>query len=510
MRHRLKHYLFDREKSRQKASTPSTFTLGKNPHLTKHKLHSKSTYFYSDGSRINYVVPSMCTLALLIGGIICINPALDNSKAYAEELDFDTINADNANNDSGIMTASDPAINLTITPDSGNTNSNVTVGEVAYFSNTITVGGTGISKYYLALSTPNGNSGNLVGKEHPASTVGKVSANTAPAEFDYNTWGYAASNNTGIANDSLLYNPVPSGTDGNNTEYLAFKTGAPATDGDKYKLVFAAKLGANMPSDHYQSSVYVSAVADAGVTAVIGLTNKNKETIVTMQEMSADFCANVEIGTEGKLIDARDDKIYFVAKLADHNCWMTQNLAYDGKNKDGSTEDIGTSCTLNRTGNSNAQNDAECASGSWINSASDKSFAIGRHKDGKHESQGNYYNWPAATQGGSGNEVQGVCPPNWQLPTSNNTNSKSFGNLTNTYSIGSDDKKLNSSPLYLQYNGVINKGSLAVTGSGGYYWSSTPKDADFAYNLNFSTNGYVAPSSSSYRYAGCSVRCVAK
>lgn len=53
--------------------------------------------------------------------------------------------------------------------------------------------------------------------------------------------------------------------------------------------------------------------------------------ITYMQQMTADVCTAAEVGTEQQLIDNRDGKKYWVAKTADNNCWMTQNLALDLK-----------------------------------------------------------------------------------------------------------------------------------------------------------------------------------
>ncbi len=504
MRHRLQR-VFVRRRSPQKSRTTSTFTTNSDgdPHSArKNKLHSKSTYFYNDGSsrlssKLNYVVPSVCTLTLLVGGMVCINPTLDNRKVYAEELDFDASNADSTSNDSGIMTASDPTINLTIAPDSGNTNSNVTVGEVAYFSNTITVGGTGISKYYLTLSTPSGSTGNLVGKDHPAATVGKVTYNTAPANFNDNTWGYAVSDNTSTANNSLTYNPVPSGTSGNNSAYLAAKNSAPATDGDKYKLVFAAKLGSNLPGDHYQSSVYISAVANAEQTVNNWFRNVG---ITTMQEMNSILCKSAPENATSQLKDDRDGKLYWVTKLKDGNCWMTQNLAYDGGGTEQCTLSGGTDCT------------------SWPSNNDYKPhYAKGTHSEAgesAHTAQGNFYSWEAAMDGNTGvpGSVQGICPNNWQLPTSNSANSKSFDNLANAYGIGnnaSGSRALRSNPLFFQYGGYVGNGKLSGADVSGYYWSSTPNGTNNAYRLLFTDTNVVSYLGGN-RYDGYSVRCVAK
>ncbi len=231
--------------------------------------------------------------------------------------------------------------------------------------------------------------------------------------------------------------------------------------------------------------------------------------IDTMQEMNAKICENTtEIETQYQLEDTRDGKKYYVAKLQDGNCWMTQNLAYSGTNKDGTKrEDIGAPCTL-----SGLTTNSTCSG--WSNSYTEKYFAIGEHRE-SHDSRGNFYNWPAAVAGDTSTteQKQGICPNNWQLPISNNTNSKSFGGLTNAYSIGNNEAgstKLRGEPLYFQYGGSVGSAILSAVGSYGTYWSSTPDTSatSYAYNLFF-TSSTVRPSSNDGRSSGYSVRCVA-
>ncbi len=245
------------------------------------------------------------------------------------------------------------------------------------------------------------------------------------------------------------------------------------------------------------------------VSAAYDWETRKLKDITTMQDMNAKICENTtEIETQYQLEDTRDGKKYYVAKLADGNYWMTQNLAYSGTNKDGTKrEDIGTSCTL-----SGLTNSSTCSG--WVNSTTDKYFAIGEHREA-HDSRGNFYNWPAAAQDGSGDGVQGVCPNNWQLPTSGsgNTASKSFGGLTAAYNISNNatgSSTLHDAPLYFMYSGYVGNAYLDNVDASGECWSSTPiaDVADRAYilYLNASING---PSNSSPRGYGNSVRCVA-
>ena len=51
-----------------------------------------------------------------------------------------------------------------------------------------------------------------------------------------------------------------------------------------------------------------------------------------MQDMTHEICSSVTrsgVETTTQLVDNRDNKLYYVTKLADGNCWMTQNLDLD-------------------------------------------------------------------------------------------------------------------------------------------------------------------------------------
>ena len=45
-----------------------------------------------------------------------------------------------------------------------------------------------------------------------------------------------------------------------------------------------------------------------------------------MQDMSSEICANASVESELKVIDTRDNKTYWIAKLRDGHCWMTEDL----------------------------------------------------------------------------------------------------------------------------------------------------------------------------------------
>ncbi len=283
--------------------------------------------------------------------------------------------------------------------------------------------------------------------------------------------------------------------------------------------------------------------------------------ITYMQDMTEQVCQNSYENDTKQLIDKRDSKTYWVTKLKDDNCWMTQNLDLDitanGLSKDNTDIETDWNDTTNstyppvatQTGSPNEFNEAKgnnvvlsydpgeyiyttptvqnrCDSNNGLIDCINKNWQqiINLSKDVSGNEQahylaGNYYTFNAATAGKGASKLSGnienssICPKGWQLPTSNNTKSKSFGGLLAAYGsingINAGTQDIRLGPLHLVYGGMItNSSSLASAGSTGYYWSSTGINAG-AYFLYFTTGIY--PSSSLFlRYNGMSVRCVAR
>ena len=140
-----------------------------------------------------------------------------------------------------------------------------------------------------------------------------------------------------------------------------------------------------------------------------------------------------------------------------------------------------------------------------------------------HYLAGNYYSYVAATAGtGASVTTRGdkapdsICPKGFELPTSystyNSTPGSFYNLLTNAYNISSNTAggtAMRSAPLFFVRSGYVSPANyLNNAGYYGNYWSSVAISSSYAYYLDFYSN-YVYPSSSSIRYGGRSVRCVA-
>ena len=441
------------------------------------------------------------------------------------------------------------AIDVTPTPDGTFSSSNVN----------LSVSTNNNSGYALYFATTGDDNHMHSQNQATTETIAPVSGSVTQAKFANNTWGYnlrAASE--GDANASTEYQAVPESDD------AALKTTS-APSNDSYNLTFGAKVNTSIPSGTYTNTVAVSVVANPPLVT-------DMTTLSTMQEMTPEVCAETEVGTVARLTDARDQKQYWVTKLADGNCWMTQNLDLDLGVKDGDTDttvltpadsDVSNNWTPLRptepagtitSANTNTETyswdlgmyvksdpdeysdycggssikglaDASCTSAGWTNVSSMTPMDDGNTTDvisgstyNAHYLVGNLYQWNAATAGTGGTitsqeATDSICPKGWQLPTSNNSNSGSFQALMSAYSISSNtagSTAITQAPLYFNPSGRVLSGSLRSAGYNGYYWSSTAlSSASSAYNLDFDS-GYVNPSTNTRRYYGQSVRCLAR
>ena len=270
--------------------------------------------------------------------------------------------------------------------------------------------------------------------------------------------------------------------------------------------------------------------------------NPTLSEIETMQEMTPGICAVTPEGTEKQLTDSRDGKSYYVAKLKDGKCWMTQNLDHDidstktytpndtdipaNWTPDKSTYATSTTTWADGTTGYYIQQSYDPGNKIWNGTpSSSTNITINNMAQGtdQHYHLGNYYNWGAAVAMNDTSSYtaqntdvnQSICPKGWTLPKSGNiTTAGSFRNLVNQYNWASNsmtNPNMWSAPLYFPLAGYW----YGSSGSGlvayyGVFWSSVVYSSYHAYYLYGNYNGTVESASNSFRDSGCSVRCVSR
>ncbi|MBR3163933.1 InlB B-repeat-containing protein [Candidatus Saccharibacteria bacterium] len=266
--------------------------------------------------------------------------------------------------------------------------------------------------------------------------------------------------------------------------------------------------------------------------------------ITTMQEMTSAICAaettpsvsarttttthstDASLVPTATLLDPRDNKSYTVSKLADGNCWMTQNLDL-GDNSTEANPLVLTPQDSNVSQNFTMPAAQTKAGAAWNEGGSSNTTNIKHMYDfsqhatyaDRATTYGNLYNWYTATAGtglatmGSGEEAdQSICPKGWQLPS--NTGTKSYYNLlTTTYALNGStgSTTMQNVPFSFPFSGYYYyTGSQYYQGSQGFFWSSTANGTSYAPSLYFGSSNVGPRNFYGHRADGLSVRCVAQ
>ncbi len=415
------------------------------------------TYFYKHSmvKNIPLILPVFAFL-LVLGCMI--NPI----GVGTEEVAAASITEDECRGNTRIALSLNGTSGDSVNLVNNNVEQDITNGTISKLSQDFNVIACNVKNYKLYVQA---ESSLLKNTSAPDALLG-VGDNVAEAAFPENTWGYNLSPQDALTD---AYSTMP---DLNNPIPEAYTADKGTTyQGQNFTISFAAKFGSNKTAGHYTSDILLSMVADPNITL---------STITTMQEMTPVVCANSQENETKQLIDARDQKTYWVAKLKDNNCWMTQNLDLDLNVKDESNnidtttltpetsdvaetwvvpEDLKSELWANEVDSDNVPIDATAikyfdpgmyvniapttrggcvnsetiegchlfANVTGMNPSDNPTFGteISDNTYNAHYAIGNYYSTNAATAGtaqnvdvGNGNATSSICPKGWQLPLS--------------------------------------------------------------------------------------------
>ena len=219
--------------------------------------------------------------------------------------------------------------------------------------------------------------------------------------------------------------------------------------------------------------------------------------------------SSLTTGQVYQLKDSRDNNVYYVARLADGNCWMLDNLRL------GSTSTIAlTSANTNSNGNFTLPASISSGFNSYtaaqINVASKDTVASTKYGSGSGKI-GVYYNYCAASAGticsssNSSNASYDICPKGWRMPTGG-----SSGEYQALYTAYSSNVTIFRNALSTPHSGYFYYGSAYNQGSNGNFWSSTRYNGSDMYYLYVDSSRVGSTDYSNTRNYGYSVRCLLK
>ena len=304
----------------------------------------------------------------------------------------------------------------------------------------------------------------------------------------------------------------------------------PTKSGSYFTTTYAAHVSTTQPAGIYNGQVQYVMVHPSSASAPEKPTMQNTTLIKSKL---------VNIGDTIQAVDNRDGKKYWLAKLADGNIWMTQNLDFDidsTKTYTSADTDLPSginwtpvrSTTTSTTWDTNTaglttpysydpgdlywNGNIDTSYDGTLNNrtVTNPSFTPG----GTHYHTGNYYNWTAAVAMNDSSAYttnqqdvnQSICPAGWSLPTY--SGNKSYQNLINAESLTAGASgNIQNAPVYFVYGGWWQGTSNSV-GRLGYYKSSSVGSSDFSHQLAIYASGSLFPQTGVYKYAGSSIRCV--
>ncbi|MBR3131268.1 hypothetical protein IKG31_01705 [Candidatus Saccharibacteria bacterium] len=278
---------------------------------------------------------------------------------------------------------------------------------------------------------------------------------------------------------------------------------------------------------------------------------KAAETGVTMQTFDASVSpySTMPNNTVIALRDERDDDVYAVAKLADGNWWMIENLRLDydanitisntQSNNNGAfggvfaglAEPESTNFNDVTTANSLYTTDTSSTSLQII-TGSNQGYRFPRYNNSNTASRtannttsdtnvygyGNYYTWSAAVADTTAYSTYNqsvtstsLCPSGWHLPTGGTADTTDLKALNTAVNSGSTSSStgLRAYPTNLLYSGLYDSSSAHNRGVNGDYWSSTVFNSGDAY-YECPLSSFVVPGTREIsKYYGLTVRCLA-
>jgi uncharacterized protein (TIGR02145 family) len=467
------------------------------------------------------------------GGLVLLSTLLATSfvslNTFADETASSTFS----------INVSDTVLQLEV-PATASINLNPTSSAAVFGSTTITANvATNNALGYTLTMTPTNSAGNtdLISSTVSSSiqTLSSSEEGYTEQSFTANKWGYRLS-----SNENYFGVPPTLAPD-------AWVTNGP-TNGTDHNITLAAKVDGTFPASEYTTTLVFSAVARELITP-------DKLGITYLQDLTPELCDLIDVYDESsayQLKDKRDEKTYWIAKLHDNHCWMTQNLDFDldstvtltnamsdigwyGAGYDSASWQPNKTTYHLATGTGNAfvddfepysydpgdyyQQGTYWEPSAACSYATDDTCTFSSTPDsinGTHGHIGNYYTYSAAVASNDGRiyttntAIDSICPTNWRLPNKIEDNDYTAINTLYNNSSTTTDRGLFEAPFYLVRGGYASTSGYASAGQLTDYVTSSSYSAQQPWQV-FNTPGGVNTSASSMpKYNGFSVRCLTR
>ncbi|MBR3319011.1 hypothetical protein IKG06_00705 [Candidatus Saccharibacteria bacterium] len=321
--------------------------------------------------------------------------------------------------------------------------------------------------------------------------------------------------------------------------------------GAQFNATFTAYIGPTQAAGTYNGKVKFLLVHPNVIDSSTNPATEAPSALPTMQTVST-WGSSVTAGQEVTSVDARDGKLYTVARLADGHLWMTQNLDLDldsTRTYTSADTDLPANATWTPSTSTYASNNI--SAWEWSHTAP-RSYDPGELYWGgdidytymnqtlnaagdTHYHAGNYYNWTAAVAMNDSTSQtvdettvdQSICPAGWTLPRPGYGDGTLYGILSgydaNTNAVIGEGThyvasgyNASDAPIYFTYVGnVISNSGISGANSTSYYWTNGVGGSSEAYDLrsygyHSDVFNYSSGTTKNGRGFGKSIRCIAR
>ncbi len=241
--------------------------------------------------------------------------------------------------------------------------------------------------------------------------IDPLAAPTTIEQFPAGYWGYSI-------DGGKTFNSVPAAND------------TPALANTDSGLYFGVKVPSDQASGRYSNTIIATAV-----TRHVQTPDELFNGIEYMQDMTQEICETENSGMSKQLIDRRDGKKYWVTKMRDNSCWMTQNLDFEiastGTTLTPADSNVFASRTITKEAEGTSNNifysdlgDYYIPNGDNYDDDGNPASTVELAADAEdwHYHVGSLYSWSAATAGSGnadtrlGEADESICPAGWRLP----------------------------------------------------------------------------------------------
>lgn len=249
-----------------------------------------------------------------------------------------------------------------------------------------------------------------------------------------------------------------------------------------------------------------------------------------IQNLTLSQC-QVNVGTNGNaanigdnitVYDKRDENDYTV-RYINGECWMTQNLRFQGSSIDTTNTNTNTNKTITwyDLGSTEASSTSEHCNiaytfdSNWnVIYTSGNGFIYACKHDSGSATNGVWYNFAGASAmtitgvSNSNLTTYDICPKNWHLPTGPSTTANTdYNKLVGNTTSGYQNPTTGFTAFGAVVGGYYNDTSFGNTGYG-LWWSATPNGTDIRYGLVYNSRFGFSGSRNIGRYSGVYARCV--